>query len=416
MPTQNNISTLPQNNFTLNSVVIRGMTAFADVTSNISELNIYESLDSLMCGELYILDVSGITDILNMTGDEGIDIQFSSKKGDALHATFKKSFRVTDFYKMNNKLASAEVVCIKFCNQATIENNLIKKSKAYVNKSSSSIIKDLLSNFQCLASTTLNIEDTLYQRDFVSGWATPFSIIHTLLESSASKTTNSCKFFFYEDRDAINITSLSTLKAKPPIYTLINEADSYKKHNSGYGTDIIANRMHLIRGANVTDSTKSGDYGVRVYTHSLINKTIKIYDLTNTTFAAELPPMNSVDLIQSEEMETYAKPFNSIAIEPADGFYSYSGRPTQGHMTAIRTMEETKIDKKIIFAEIPGNTDLTVGNTVTINAFSLYDPVKSYNISGKWIINKIKHRITTKVYLMELELITDSKLDGGKSL
>ncbi|WVX87479.1 tail protein [Vibrio phage EniLVp02] len=400
------ISNLPENNFTITRVLIRGLAKYAEVGANVAQMDIYESLEGLVTGRVYLLDVVGIIDILNMTSEEGIDIQFASKKGNLFHREWRKSYRITNYYKTTSPTGRTDAVCIEFCNQADIENNAKKKSQTYRDKSTSEVIESILSDFNSIDMSKVDIEPTLYQRTFTAAVQRPFSVIRRMLDNSASKLTRSCQFYFYEDRDGIKTRSLGNLKQnQTPEYTLQQEAGSVKAYTNGEVKNIPAKRITLVRGV---DASQRDRYGCRTITHSLINKTIITQDMTEDKLYRDNPMLNSEDLVREPDIVAADRPFNSVMILPGDGYYRDGTKLPQGHIQSVSHMERARIDRRVVNAQIPGNTDLTVGNLVNLKMVSIENE-SSNNLSGVYIISKIHHIITTTRYVMDLELITDSK-------
>lgn len=405
MPIRNQ-SLKPENNFDLIKVRIRADKKYADATGNVVSLRIYETLNGLTTGLMVITDPIGIIDVLNMKGRESIDLEFCSYSGENPHPKYKKTFRVESFSRMTSSTAGSEMIEIRFVNQSIIENNHTKKSQAFKNKSSSESVKMILDSFSCLKDYKFDIEDTLYQRTFTASLQRPFDIIKKLALHSVSKSSGSCKYMFYENSKGICFKSLGTLIKQTPTYMLVNEAQTSKTYNAGRSKRIIANRISTPTGANALQSSKRAEIGSRVYTHSLINKTITIHDMTKQKFNSFDTSMNS-DEYDEPDLASSDQPFNAVMVMPGDGFYESDAKTSNGHVTAIRMMEETKMNKTVM-AEIPGNTDITVGDVVYLNHISMKDAKASANGSGKWLISKVCHSLTVNTFMTELELISDS--------
>lgn len=402
-----------ENQFQVDNIIIRGRDSYAIVTNDVISLDVYESLDSLVQGSFIISDTAGVVDLLQITGEESIDIHFRSRTADGFHKEYKKTFRVDTFTRFMDKTGQIELVEFFFINQAVIENNLIKKSQVYKNKSVSEVIRSILGEFRSLSTSNIDIEDTLHQRTFHARFKKPFEVIHTLMQNAASKVNRSCKFMFYEDRDGIKFRSLGSLKSVEPKLVITKEAHSDKLFNPS-SNRVVSLRLHTTKGADIYNSTQEAEYGVRIYSHSLINKTIDVIDLTATKSARENPTLNDSPLRKEQEINDTEGVFNTVLVRSSDGFYENDHVP-QGHVNAVRMMENGMNNKGMV-AEIPGNTSLTVGDIVTIEHLTLSNASQSEVAGGKWLIKNLAHKLNlggdTKTFTTELILTSDSMIKG----
>lgn len=407
----NSFGTRPENTFTLDKVIIRGLTEYANVTTNVISMDIYESLSGFIDGSFVVNDPVGLIDALKIVGDEAIDIQFRSGSGDNTK-TYRKTFRLNNYTRFVAPAGNVEMVEFFFVNQAEIENKLTKKSQTFSNKTISEMVRIILSGFKSLAETDIQIEDTLYQRSYQARLQRPLDIIETIRKNAASKNNKSCDFYFYEDRDGVKFKSLGSLKGKEPEYTIVKEAQSSRMHNSGQTELITALRMYTPKGADMIELSAAGRYGARVYSHSLINKKIIIRDITEDKAIKNNPYMNAKPISEEKEIIDSDMPFNTVYITPADGYYEPDVNLPQGHLLAVKLMEQ--MNPKIVLAEIPGNVSLTVGDVVNLEHVSISNNFSSNAVSGKWLIGKLAHKFSLgdaeKKFTTELELITDSKV------
>lgn len=403
-----NSSYIRHNNYVINEISIRNDELVVNVTTAIEGVLIFESLDSLVHGKLLLHDHSGLVDRLKMSGNEMIDISFQSYSGSIPDEKYEKTFRIVSYVRGTDEMGINEIIEMHFENQAIIENNLVKKSRPYVNMAVSDIIKNLLSGFNSLSNYKIDIEPTLYTRVYYATMLRPFTIIQDLLKNCASKINRSCKFFFYEDREGIKVKSLGSLKSAEPVYTIKKEGQSVTQLTSPSNNIIFSNKLYTKAGTNLVDTIRNGIYGNRTVTHSLINKKLTYHNIDRESFIASNPLMNAKPQRQDDSIRKSDMPFTTTVLMPADGFYKDSGSLPQGHLSGVQVVETAHIITKGVLCMIPGNTNLKVGDTVYLDHVTLSDEVNSKVLSGKWIISALKHDLSTKTFYTHLELMTDS--------
>lgn len=402
----NNSSYTDANNFSISKIQIRGTSTYVLPESELISLTIHESLKNFVDGNISFSDQAGIVDVLNMTGNELIDIEFNSKSKSNSDLKFSKTFRICNFQRYTDELGINEYVQIDFCNQAIIENNLIRKSQAFSNLSASQIIQNILSQFSSLRTINFDIEETLYTRDYVSPIQRPFDIIQDIMQHCSSKQTKSCTMFFYEDRDGIKFKSLGSLKLASPKYKLIKEGNAF---NRSYKDDELQAQDVVTRnGSNLFNNTERAWYGCRTIEHSLINKTVVINDLTESEFTGYVPLMNDHVPLRSDDVSNIDVPFNKVNLVSGDGFYESDGKVPQGHVGCVSDMEKSHIITKSLYIKIAGCTNITVGDTITLSHITLSDDLKSKTLSGVWLITNLKHILTQKEFYTEIEVLSDS--------
>ena len=406
----NNTSYIPQNNFTVSKFAIRGTSQYVLASSGIVKLYIYESLDQLVHGSATILDQSGLVDRLKMTGNELLELEFNSRSGNSSDPVYKKTFRITSFSRASDDAGVNELIEIKFCNQADVDNRLIKKSKAFINKTVSECVTELLSEFKAFtdAKTNIEVEETLYTRDYRAPLLHPFDIIKELAKNCSSKPTRSCTFFFYEDRDGVKFKSLGALKEQAANYTIRNQAKDEGHYNAGDGDVIYAQALSTQAGADVLETT----YGNQTIEHSLVNKSIVYHNLDNEQFKINNPLMNDNYPLQQDTIRDSDKPYQTVNLVSGDNFYQSSGKLVQGHINGVQVMELQSLIQKDVICVIPGDTDIKVGDTINLDQLTLSGEVKSEVLAGKWLITKLKHEITPTEFYTHLELMSDSNVKG----
>lgn len=405
-----NSSYKPENNFQVFKITIRGSSQYVLAENSIVGLTVYESIHDMVDAQLLIKDHSGLVDRLALTGNELVDIQFASRTGNKLDRKYTKTFRINNYQRMMDSIGVNELIEFTLISPSLIENNLIKKSKAFVNKTVAQCVAEVLGEMPSLSKTDKQIEDTLFTRTYHSPLMRPFDIIHDIKRNCASKTTKSCTFYFYEDVEGIKFKSLGAMKQSTPIYTIANEAKGASQFATKENGRISATTVYTKYGYSIHDTTRNGKYGARTISHSLVRKKITTHDLTRDKFLVDSPLMNAASQRQDDHIRDADKPFNAVHLVPDDGNYENDGSGSSGHVASIHTMEVAQIVSKDIVIKIPGNTNIKCGDTVFLDHLSISSEAKSYIASGKWLVTKVKHSISPSEYYTTMEVMSDSDL------
>lgn len=409
-------SSSPSENYMVAKVQIRGVDRTADMTSAMVKLDIYESIDGLTSGVVSINDTIGLVDQLLMCGLEAIDIEFASGVGGSYKKSYKKSFRVIGISRAQNGPSSKELVTIRFAHNLMVSNDYVKNPYVFKATSISAMVKTILDALGD-ETPTYDIENTLYQRDYITPIARPLDTIFKLAEHASSRDNDSCRFLFYEDRDSIRFKSLGTLRAQEYEFIIRKGATTGdEKFDAGVTNILTANRVSVSDQSNV-EQMAVGMYGSRTVSHSLIRKKLVTSDVKRQQYIDTIGVINdnahmytSPDVLQPEMIEQ-EQPLNSIQLVPGDGFYTKSNNHPLGNNQGVGFMEDTYIHSKKITVEIAGNTNLTVGEMIYLDYAGIQsEGTGSIPASGKWLISDVRHSVDQmrKVFMTTIDLVSDS--------
>jgi len=406
----------PVENFVVSKIHIRGVNYSAMVENEITHLEVYESLDGLMSGVFMFTDTAGVADTIRPLGFEAIDLEFASFVGAQANKVFKKSFRCTGISRQPSPTGGFETVMIRFTNNLLTQNDYVKRPYVFKKTSISNIIKSILDDLGDEAPI-YELEPTLFQRDLVTSITKPFDTIMSVVEHASTDVNNSCKFKFYENRDGIQLKSLGTIRNQDYEFIIRKGANTGDgKWDSGMGNTITALRVMVKEQSNMHEIS-SGLFGSRTYAHSLINKKLTTSDLRRDDYIERVGILNenahmytSEDVFASE-VASPVQPLNSIQLVPHDGFYEKDTKHPLGSTHGVSIMEDTYIKAKTMIAEIPGNTNITVGDVVFMDLHSITgESHASLDASGRWVVQELKHRVEPNKFVTTLEIVSDSSM------
>lgn len=415
-----NRSSAPSQNFVVSNIHLRGVAYSATVETNLVTLEIYETLDGLSSGIVFITDSNGISDLLSITGLEAIDIEFASGVGGEYANVYSKTFRVTGATRLKSNTGRVETLAVKFTNNLLSLNELNKRPYTFKATSISNMVKTIIDDFGDEAPE-YNIEDTLFSRDYTTHIAKPIDVINELTNYTNSSTSGGCKYMFYEDRNAVNFVSLGTLRQADYKYIIRSGLrDGSDKFSAGVGNVIQPIRIEVTEQTNMHDIT-SGIYGARTYSHSLVNKRIEVKDLRQSDYISNIGILNDVGHLQvanevlADEIPFAEQPLNNIQLVPGDGFYKDDTKHRMGSVHSISAMEGSYLNAKRLTIEIPGNTNLTVGDNIYLEYASVSEGQLSAMTSGKWLIYDLMHKLNTDTFTTTLEVVSDSSVNVASS-
>ncbi|AAQ64403.1 hypothetical protein KVP40.0334 [Vibrio phage KVP40] len=407
----------PIENFVVSKIHIRGLDFAASVENEITHMEIYESLNGLVSGMFMFKDSIGVVDTIRMTGFEAIDVEFASYVGEQANRVYQKSFRATGISRMPARTGGFETVLVRFTNNLLTLNDYVKRPYVFKKTSISNIIKAILDNLGD-EKPEYEIETSLYQRDFVTKIGKPYDIIKSIVDHASTDVNNSCKFMFYEDRDSVKFASLGSIRDKEYEYIIRKGADTGDgKWTSGNTNTITALRVVVKEQSNMHEIS-SGLFGSRTYSHSLIRKKLTTKDVRRNDYIAQVGILNDRAHMYTNELEFASEvpeteqPLNSIQLLPNDGFYEHDNKHPLGSIHGVSLMEETYLKAKQIIVEIPGNTNITVGDVVFLDYHAVTgENHSSLDASGRWIVHELKHRVEPNSFITTLELSSDSSVN-----
>lgn len=391
------------NNFAIDHILLIQGELGLDLSGSFYSLSIEESMDSgMMSGELSMIDSYGLTNGLGMRGDELVDISFKSTLIDGSESEqFVKRFRVTRYNTNDNPDAlNKKFVILSLVSEAEGKNEFIKISKSYNQVGAHQIVQELLETLG-YDKEKINVESTLYNRDIVIPNLSPLraiSYLATFCQSGESASKGDSNFYFFENRNGVNFVSGSSLTQKDPVAKL-----TY----AGTSEHLMFNKIlkySRVRGYNIQDQARNGGLGAMVHSYSLVNKNYRSFYMDND-HAKEIYPKLNAEKWYGGDLEPTRQSY--VEFRSEDQMYKFLNMGSNGNAAAIRAINKTGLQSKRALCTVPGNTNLTTGDIVTVQV-AVEDDNAGTSDSGNWMISKIKHQISKGTYIMHMELVSDS--------
>jgi len=426
-----------------------------NIQSLVQELNIYEGIEqAAVYGTLVVVDSLNLISNLPIQGTERLFFKLSTPGTSKLEHIVDASEETGHpfyVYKISNKQQPSQgtlVYTIHFASREFMRNIRTKVSQAYSGKMSS-MVQEIMADKQGLDSRKiLHYEETKNQDKIVMPNIPPFKAISLISKRALPKYGESVGYYFYETTKGFYFQSWENMCAhyarneRDPVQTYV-----YQPRNITDPTieeDKIAQDLKSVeeyKFINTFHDTAAaqalGTYGHRVISYNLYSKAFKTTDYhyhdqfdktvhadyTNDLGLAGTNPQirdNPVDF-DNLGVSDYAE--SMVSLSPTTQFLhneetgSYgTDVENDGKFDGIRNAQRMQITAgTTIEMTVPGQTQIQPGEVINfeirpVETEGLTADKKAYDAqySGRYIITKVRHRVTKQDYKMVFECKKDS--------
>jgi len=426
-----------------------------NIQSLVQELNIYEGINqTAVYGTLVIVDSINLIGNLPIQGTERLFFKLSTPgASDAEHIIDASEQTGHPFYvyKVSNKQQKSRgtlVYTIHFASREFMRNLRTKVSKAYEGKLSD-MVQQIISDKEGLDSRkTLYYEETGNADKIVIPNLNPFKAVNLIANRSLPKFGDGVGYYFYETTKGFYFQSWENMCAKfarserEPIqkffYMPRNITDDKIEEDKVIHDLKSVESYKFINTFHDTAAAQAlGTYGHRVITHNLFSKDFRINDYNyheqfNNTIHADFtndigkdgvePTIrgNPVDF-DNFNVSDYAE--SMVSLIPTTQFLHNDDKGgfgtsalDDGKFEGIRNAQRMQVDiGTTIQMTIKGQTYIQPGQVIDF-AIRPVEPEgetldkKAYDpqYSGRYIVSKVRHRVTKQEYKMVLEVKKDS--------
>jgi hypothetical protein len=405
MGVANNLST-PHGSHIIDSILlINYADKRYDLTAVLNKLTIYESMGEspYQHGMLSVTDDNAMHLNLPIIGEEWLEITFRTRLDGGVigNTQFKKRYKVVSIKNMSKqKVNENQLLLLEFVSEAFWKSECNLFSKSYRGFVTSDLVLDLM---QTALEIPVEVEPTLYPRDWIIPNVTAFDFIARLANESTSKENLSSDYKFYENIDGWHFKSLYTLAQadfKQRLNVNIDNRDTYDRLKA----DEFNKEVHF----DLQDQLHGG-LGTMIDELDTIQKRVIRSTCGYDQYRAEFPGMNSERIYMNPEI-----PY------PADMFYKLftgnqayrTNRDSNMNQRLKRIVNRALMDSSTTTLRIPGNIDLKLGDTVYFDFTFTGKP--DHTTAGKYLICSIKHEIAVNNYTMTLNIRKESNIKGEK--
>lgn len=375
-----------------------------DIKSALIDFDVQSDLfNTCLHGTLKIQDLGDFQQNLPLIGEEILQIKFKTNPDSEptvmnfyIYSLVDKTKRGEDGfeYKLN------------FCSIEMLQNRALNLSESFYNLNASDIVKRCFSR---ISSKAIDIEDTVNNINYISPSVSPFEIINYMTTRSISKSfPNTGTYVFYEDLKGFNYRTIDSMISDE------SKAEYSFNHKNQINTNMdnefyTVNSWEIVQHYDILDGLNKGGYGATTrvldpFTRSYGVKTFNIFSDDDYNKVEHINKDKNSSLHSSKFNFTQA-PNNFIKFRMVDDIVDKENIMGSRYTQINRITNSYKL-----VLEIPGNTDITTGDTITLNYLnhSSDTNINDLYLQGKYLIIAIRHIFNTSEYHMILEVIKDS--------
>ena len=421
-----------------------------DIKRLVHELNIYESIyKNALTGSVVMTDTTNLIANLPIQGTETLSFQVSTpgtNKPEHIIDASQKSGHPFYIYKLANKKQISQgqqLYTLHFCSREFMRNIRTRVSKAYSGRMDE-MVASIFGDKKYLDSRKqLNFQRTRNQDKIVIPNIHPFNAINMIAQKSLADDSKSTGFHFYETTKGFHFRSFESLMVTSNLQVRpVKQIFRYVPQNMGEegeeklpeDTNKIIHDLQSVESYKFINNfhdtalnTTMGTYGHRVLTHNIYDKSYniadydyhKFYDDTkhadgeNKPAVVETPvDYDNLSLGEYSEARLSVQPTTQFLHNEDTGMFG-TNVIDDGITEAARISQLNQVvNGTKLQLVVKGQTYIEAGDVIDFQLRGVDhtntqgEPDPQY--AGRYIITKIRHRITSTDYKMILECSKDS--------
>lgn len=394
------------------------------------EISYYEDIYSFaVSGYVTIIDAQGYIELLDLTGNEFIELKFGKIK-DGPNGN-SQTYRV---YKVGNRKPTgnlnSETYTLYFCSEELLLSEQVKISKSYKGKEISKVITNIMTEKLRVDPKKLFIEETMGIYDFIVPRLKPFEAISWLTSYArpkASKTVGA-DMLFYETKDGFYCRSLQSLFQDSPYATY-----KYQQQNIDVDVQSFQDKTisvldyEFVKVYDMMDDISSGTYANRLISIDPMARTSKVTDFDYKKYKSQAKTLNPGDpsntlknrlgFTQNNSYDSSFKVATGNAFQQDEPYIKQAVGGVAKNIAIEtyvpnRTAQISLANYTVIKAKIPGDPGITAGRTINFNLLTLKPTTTTKELdsfySGKYLVTAIRHIIQPTAFQTVLEIAKDS--------
>lgn len=394
------------------------------------EMSYYEDIYSFCAsGYITVVDAQGFIELLQLTGNEFIEVNFSKTK-----SAVNKNNRLYRLYKIGNRKPTGnmygEVYTLYFCSEELVLSEQIKISKAYKGDTISNMVRNILTDKLKVNSEKIGIiEETYGTYDFVVPRLKPFEAISWLSTYARPNKAGAigADMLFFETKEGFNYRSLQSM-FKDDIYTTYKYQvkNITDKQQSFQEQTVTVLDYEFVKVYDMVEQISSGALANKVITIDPTAKTVnttifnyKKYKSQAQTLNKNDPTNQLLNRLGQTEQTSYDSNFKVLTANAGQQNAAYIKQSPGAVAKNIaaetyipnRTAQISLANFNVLKLKIPGDTGISAGRTINFNLLSLKPTDKKEldkYYSGKYLVTAVRHIIQPTVFQTILEVAKDS--------
>jgi hypothetical protein len=394
-------------------------------------LDYYEDIFTFVSsGSITLMDAQGFPELLQLTGNEFIEINFGKYK-DA-PTTTDQIFRV---YKMGERKPggnlNTQTITLYFCSEELLLSEQTKISKSYSGLKITDIIYDILTEQLKVSPKKINkIEETTGVYDFLVPRLKPFEAISWVSTYARPAKTDlvGADMLFFETKEGFNFKSIQSMSSEKPYETY-----KYQLQNLDKKIDTLAEKLSSIMEYEFTKAYDAlgeitkGTFASRLLTIDPLTRSYQTTDYDYSKFQKDVQTLNE-NVVTNDVVNRLGKSINQAA---ESVFKFMTSNANQNSVSYIRekpggvakdiyaetfvpqrTAQLALTNYNVIKLTIPGDSGITAGRTVMIDLPTIQPNEKKRELdkfySGKYLVTAVRHMIGVNSFQTVLEVAKDS--------
>ena len=427
-----------------------------NIQSLVAEMNIFEGINkNSVTGTLVILDSINLIGNLPIQGTERLSFKLSTpgahEFGHIIDCS-EETGHPMHVYKLTDKKQLNEGTCsyvLHFCSREFLRNLRTKVSEAFTGTIDQMVTKILADKDYLDSKRTLFYQKTGNQDKIVIPNMRPFKAIEMLAKRALADQTESSSagYHFYQTTKGFHFRSFESMSVDSRgIPREVKQEFNYMPMNTdseitgviptknGKQVDKILHDLTSVSDYrfinnfhDVAMNQAVGTYAHRVITHNLFNKSYKVSDYHyhnrfNQIKHTDGPNPAIVDTpvdfddknvsdypesrvtVMATTQYAHGEDTGAFGIDVEQDGITEAARVSQANVVSAGTK---------LKMTIKGQSYLQVGDVIQFNILSVENKVNSEgrkdpHYSGRYIIENMRHRVTTREYLQVIECAKDS--------
>ena len=434
--------------FKLDSIVIHNHedNLAVDIKGLVVEFNIYESIfANVLTGSLVISDSTNLISKLPVQGTERLTFKLRTPGSLTIDCT-EESGHPMHVYAVSDKQQASdlkEIYTLHFASREFLRNIRTRVSQAYSGRMNEMVASILNDENYLDSRKTLNVQKTRNQDKIVIPNLHPFQAIHMIQSRAMADDSQSVGYHFYETPRGFHFRSWESMcvdsRGNPRVakqsfeYMNVNVSDESAYQGNPHKDKVthdyqgVESYRFINSSHDVATNQAAGTYANRVITHNLYDKSYKESDYhyhnyfndTKHVDGNKVPIVNTPIDYDDKSISDY--PESKVSVIPTTRFAHNEDTGAfgidveqDGITTAARLSQYNQVlGGTILEMTIKGQSYLEVGDVVQFNLQTVENKKTSNGkfdpqYSGRYIITKMRHRVTTTDYINVLELMKDS--------
>ena len=414
-----------------------------DIKRLVVEFNIYESMFSnALTGTLVIADSTSLISKLPVQGTERLTFKLSTPGSRAIDCT--KPGHAMHVYSVSDKQQASdgqEIYTLHFASREFLRNIRTRVSQSYTGRIDQMVASILGDEDYLDSRKTINVQKTRNQDKITIPNMHPFQAIGMLQKRAMADDSESVGYHFYETPTGFHFRSWESMcvdkngnprEVKQSFeHMSVNHSDESaygeKKNKVTHDYQSVEKYRFINSSHDVAANQAAGTYAHRVISHNLYDKSYKESDYhyhnyfndTKHTDGNKVPIVSTPVDFDDKSVSDYAE--SKVSVMPTTRFAHNEDTGAfgvdveqDGINAASRLSQRNQVlGGTILEMTIKGQSYLQVGDVVEFNLQTIENKRNSNGkfdpqYSGRYIITKIRHRVTTREYLNVIELIKDS--------